>query len=225
VDPLGQGHRHCIATRSLRAPWTMSKGLSRPLHPRPRAFVPLDPDRCFDTGFRPKRRCQLSLWKPIDQRLESSWAFALDPRGICGETRRAGRLPCATWPARNEEHPSHIVPPSGCGMSFARVFGSRGFRPAAISRARCSACRHHVLGPSQHFVKRWQRSCFHKPRVWRTCWGKQHREAPRTQRFCKRPAPNSLRSGRHFSLCSGGSLDSVRFAARRRAGPCHPLAQ
>lgn len=194
---------------------TLDQGLSRPwTH-----------DRCFDTGFRPKRRCQLSLWKPIDQRLESTWAFALDPRGICGETRRAGRLPCATWPARNEEHPSHIVPPSGCGMSSVHASGSRGFRPAALSRAPCSAWQHRARGPGQHFVKRWPRSCFRKPRAWPTCWGKRNQAVPRTQRFCKRRVPNSLKSEPHFSPCSGGSLDPLCITAGRRTEPRHPFAE
>ena len=162
---------------------------------------------------------------PIDQRLESTWAFALDPRGICGETRRAGRLPCATWPARNEEHPSHIVPPSGCGMSSVRAFGSRGFPPAPLSRAPCSGWQRRARGPGQRFVKRWPRSCFRKPRAWRTCWGKLLRAVPRTQRFCKRRAQNSSKSEPHFLLCSGGNLDSVCLTARRRAEPRHPLAQ
>ena len=125
--------------------------------------------------------------------LESTWAFTLDPRGICGEARRAGRLPCATWPARNEEHPSHIVPPSGCGMSSVRASGSRDFPPAALSRAPCSGWQHRAHGPGQHFVKRWRRSCSHKPRAWPTCWGKRLLAAPRMQPFCKRRAPNSLK--------------------------------
>jgi hypothetical protein len=146
-------------------------------------------------------------------------------RGTREEGRRADRLRCATWPARKEEHPSHTVPPSGCGMSFVRASGSPGFPPAALSRALCSGRRHHMPVRDQRFVKRWRRSCFRKPRAWRTCWGRHHREAPRTQPFCKTRAPNSLKSEPHFSRCLGGSLDSVRFATRRRTGPRHPLAQ
>ncbi len=203
----------------------MSKGLSRPLHPRPGTFASLDPRPVFRHRLSTKAEMSALPLETHRPALESTWAFALDPRGICGETRRAGRLPCGTWPARNEEHPSHIVPLSGCGMSFVRASGSRGFRPAALSRAPCSGWQHRAHGPVRHFVKRWQRSCSHRPRAWPTCWRKRNQAVPRTQRFCKRRVPNSLKSEPHFLPCSGGSLDSLCITARRRAEPRHPFAE
>lgn len=151
--PSGQRFAVAPTTRSLRAPWTMSKGLSRPLHPRPGGLRAPGPRPVFRHRLRPKRRCRLSLWKPIDPGAGRKSAGHA-ARGTREEGWRADRLRCTAWLGRSAHHRSLTARPRPCGTSSLRACATQASRSTASSRARSSVAALHVHDQSPRWTAR-----------------------------------------------------------------------
>lgn len=142
------------------------RALRSPLQPLTRwPSSPLDPRPVFRHRLRPKWRCRLSLWKPIDpfSAGDASRSAGQTARGTREEGRRADRLRWQPWLGRSAHHPFRTARPQTCGRSSRRASTPPAFRPTPTSRALSFQGKRRAQRRSPALIARRQRRCWRRP--------------------------------------------------------------
>lgn len=151
------------------------RALRSPLRPLIRGVPTPEPRPGFRPRRRPKVRCRLSLWKPIDPSGAGTLCAMAGhaARGTREEGWRADRLRCTAWLARDAHLRSRIARPQRCGTSSLRASATPASRSMASSRALSLRVRPRAPGQSLPLTAPRQRRCWRRPLPsptgWRVC--------------------------------------------------------